>query len=254
MTPLLTAEQERLLSRAARAGSEHAKSTMIERNQGLVWRAANRMPVSPGLDRDDLVAEGMAGLMTAVERFDPDRGYRFSTCASWWIRQTITRACYVSRYPVRLPAPHKGVFPDPENNLSRPASMEAIEKDSNFEPSIEPKLSPVLELTDLMQAVLTEREQYIIQLRYALGGGKPCTLLELASELDCTSERVRQIEELSLSIMKQAATCATMFEAKRAAREVREQHRLKKHHEHLKRKELREAKSKGNPKPVQDSD
>lgn len=101
-TPLLNAEQEVQCARAVRRGDRPSRQRMIVSNLRLVVRIAKRY-CHRGLALQDLIAEGNLGLIHAVEKFDPEKGFRFSTYATWWIRQSIERALMNQIRTIRLP-------------------------------------------------------------------------------------------------------------------------------------------------------
>ena len=99
---LLTADEEKIYGKRALRGDDDARNIMIESNLRLVVKISRRY-LNRGLPLLDLIEEGNLGLIRAVEKFDPDRGFRFSTYATWWIRQTIERAIMNQTRTIRLP-------------------------------------------------------------------------------------------------------------------------------------------------------
>ncbi|MFN3234058.1 MAG: RNA polymerase sigma factor RpoS [Gammaproteobacteria bacterium] len=128
--PLLTAEEEVYYGNLALKGDEAARKRMIESNLRLVVKIARRY-YNRGLAFSDLINEGNIGLMHAVEKYEPDKGFRFSTYATWWIRQTIERAIMNQTRMIRLP-----VHVIKELNIYLTASKQLL-KELGREPSPE---------------------------------------------------------------------------------------------------------------------
>ena len=129
-SPLLSAEEEVHFSRLSLKGDESARKRMIESNLRLVVKISRRY-INRGLTLLDLIEEGNLGLIRAVEKFDPERGFRFSTYATWWIRQTIERAIMNQTRTIRLP-----IHVVKELNVYLRASRELAHK-LDHEPSVE---------------------------------------------------------------------------------------------------------------------
>lgn len=136
--PLLTGEEEYKLAQKVVAGNKKAKNKMIESNMRLVVSIAKRYS-GRGLDFLDLIQEGNTGLLRAVEKFDPEKGFKFSTYATWWIRQAITRAIADQARTIRIPVHMVETI----NKLLR--TQRRMTQELNREPTID-ELSKELEM------------------------------------------------------------------------------------------------------------
>ncbi|MBA6349975.1 RNA polymerase sigma factor RpoS [Colwellia sp. BRX8-9] len=144
-SPLLSAEEEVYFSRLALKGDEPSRKRMIESNLRLVVKISRRYN-NRGLPLLDLIEEGNLGLIRAVEKFDPERGFRFSTYATWWIRQTIERAIMNQTRTIRLP-----IHVVKELNIYLRTSRELVQKLDH-----EPTAEDIAEALDVPVANVTK--------------------------------------------------------------------------------------------------
>lgn len=248
--PMITHDREVELAQRIEAGDRDAMKQFILANLRLVVSIAKRY-VGRGLTLLDLIQEGNIGLIRAVQRYDWRRGHRFSTHATWWIRQAISRAVADKGRTIRLPvyvntalnrirrerqrllqelgreptevelAEATGLDPirmvELQSAPGAPVSLELpVGEDEEQElgdvladtDSASPEeLATTQTLKDevqrVLEAVLTPREQLVLQLRFGLGNGQAHPLEQVGRELGITRERVRQIEAGALAKLRQ---------------------------------------------------
>ena len=245
---LLTQEEEQELAKRVAEGDPYAKERFINANLRLVVSIAKKY-MGRGLSFLDLIQEGNIGLMKSVDKYEYQKGFKFSTYATWWIRQSITRAIADQSKTIRVPVHMVELI----NRVAK--AQKQLTLDLGHEPSedelseyldIEPrKVSEALKLTKdtisldtpvgdeentsigdfvhdsravapeasaieeirnhyirVALASLTDRERFVICMRYGLTDGTSHTLEEVGKEIGVTRERIRQIEAKALQKLK----------------------------------------------------
>jgi RNA polymerase primary sigma factor len=237
---LLNHQEEIDLSKRAKMGDKAARQRLIEKNLKLVVSIAKKSR-GHGLPFEDLIQEGNIGLIRAVEKFDPDRGFRFSTYATWWIRQAVQRAVADKGKTIRVPV-HMGekirkmarTYNELSIELARTPSdetvaerlgwsVEGIREVKDAMPGATTSLNQPLtseegsselgelledergmETSKLGEAIdrLPQRYRYVLVRRYGLDGKNPATLAELGDELELSRERIRQLQLKAVYMLK----------------------------------------------------
>lgn len=194
-SPLLSAEEEVYFSRKALQGCEKSRNRMIESNLRLVVKIARRYN-NRGLALLDLIEEGNLGLIRAVEKFDPERGFRFSTYATWWIRQTIERAIMNQTRTIRLP-----IHVVKELNVYLRTARELAHK-LDHEPTAE-EIAEELNVPSQDVSKLLKLNERITSVDTPIGGENDKALLDVipAEEMVGPDHKV-QTKDISNSVVK----------------------------------------------------
>jgi RNA polymerase primary sigma factor len=246
---LLTAHDERALARTIEAGrdaarrialgagldgdellvadGENARHHFIEANIRLVQSIANKFSVPTHLDRDDIVQDGMIGLDKAVDKFDWRRGYKFSTYATWWIRQSIQRGLEASATTIRIPGHRSRELRTAAASgserltgdlamiemLSQPDSMDrplgdgndtlgALVRSDDEGPDELAERTVRGEQIDALLDQLDPTSRFAVAARFGLRGHEPVTFAVIADELGVTPQAVRRRVERALEKLR----------------------------------------------------
>lgn len=243
---LLTKEEEQeLFKRIREENDEQARQLLILSNLRLVISTAKKL-LGNGLPLIDLISEGNIGLIKAINKFDYDKGHRFSTYAVWWIKQSIKKAIINTGRDIRIPSYKyeqltkvNKVITEYTNHHGEAPSIEHIAKEIELkenkvilllnefqdvislnetigdniyledvigeDASVEEEMikeDQLIEMRELLEKILSDREKKILELRYGLYDNKIHTLKEIGEILNITRERVRQIEKKAIIKLK----------------------------------------------------
>jgi RNA polymerase primary sigma factor len=214
--PLLSADEQVALAKRVEEGDAEARDQMIASNLRLVVHWARRYQ-GRGIDLVDLIQEGTFGLMRAVDKFDWRRGFRFSTYATWWIRQALQRAVQSKARAIRLPEDalaaeidsdgEHSMLPRVVASLDQPLSTDGTATLGDIvageEPPFEAEITEAIALGELGRAIdrLPEIDREVVQMRYGLTGARPASLEATARALGIGVRRVRRIEAEALRFL-----------------------------------------------------
>lgn len=199
---LLSEDEEFQLAVKAKNGDMEARNKLVEANSRFVVSVAKKYQGN-GLELEDLISEGNIGLLIAVDKFEPEKGYKFISYAVWWIRQSIMKAINDKSRAVRIPS---NKIKDAELYEIDVCSLDTPvgeDEDSSFGDFIQSDLDieqDVMEqaLTESINGILSrfpEREREVIIRRYGLNNQKALSLKEVGDLYGLTKERIRQIEK-----------------------------------------------------------